>query len=108
MELAHIAVCSKKRLVLDLIHVLYHFLDKKKLNLKDCKQEASRRRLKKKKSGIFGKLTRSIFSPASIAKARGAVKVQEAKLEDLAGNIRSEITKAIEIQKTKTNAYDCC
>tara|TARA_R100001440_G_scaffold24181_2_gene39248 strand:+ start:4573 stop:5070 length:498 start_codon:yes stop_codon:yes gene_type:complete len=63
-------------------------------------QEEANRRLKKKKSGIFGKL-RSIFSPASIAKARGAVKVQEAKLEDLAGNIRSEITKAIEIQKLK-------
>lgn len=63
-------------------------------------QDEARRRLKKKKSGIFGKL-RSIFSPASIAKARGAVLVQEAKLEDLAGNIRSEITKAIEIQKLK-------
>ena len=63
-------------------------------------QDEARRRLKKKKSGIFGKL-RSLFSPASIAKARGAVKVQEAKLEDLAGNIRSEITKAIEIQKLK-------
>lgn len=63
-------------------------------------REEANRRLKKKKSGIFGKL-RSVFSPASIEKARGAVKVQEAKLDDLAGNIRSEIKKAIEIQKLK-------
>ena len=63
-------------------------------------QDEARRRLKKKKSGIFGKL-RSLFSPASIEKARGAVRVQEAKLEDLAGNIRSEITKSLEIQKLK-------
>lgn len=63
-------------------------------------QDEARRRLKKKKSGLFGKL-KSIFSPASIEKARGAVRLQEAKLEDLAGNIRSEITKALEIQKLK-------